>query len=181
MIFYGIRRHYRGVEQLLEPQNDSDMALLGYLAQAPAKTTVVVLVSQVNQLIARALSYAKGMNPSDIKAVNIKGDDRRLERLSEAWIRLGTDVPLSVIDSPYRELTKPVVEYVRSLNPGPEHTVTVVIPEFVVEHWWQALLHNQDALRLKGALLFMPWVAVISIPYRMSRHKAALKSQDAEE
>jgi amino acid transporter len=177
LVFYAIRHHYRRVQNALEPHTASDIDLLSFLAQAPARTTVVVLVSQVNQLVARALSYARGMNPSDIKAVNIKGDDRRLERLSEAWARLRSDVPLTVVESPYRELTKPVVAYVRSLNPGPDHTVTVVIPEFVAEHWWEVLLHNQDALRLKGALLFVPWVAVISIPYRMGKHDVEAPDQ----
>jgi hypothetical protein len=77
------------------------------------------------------------------------------------------DVPLVVVDSPYREFVRPAVEYVRSLRPSRQHTVTVIIPEFVVEHWWDNFLHNQNALRLKAALLAVPWVVVISIPFHI--------------
>jgi hypothetical protein len=80
---------------------------------------------------------------------------------------MGIDVPLRAVESPYREFTRPAVEYVRSLEPGPDHTVTVIIPEFVVEHWWDNFLHNQNALRLKAALLGVPWVVVISIPFHI--------------
>ncbi len=71
------------------------------------------------------------------------------------------------MESPYREFVKPALAYVRSLEPGPDHTVAVVIPEFVVEHWWENLLHNQNALRLKGALYLIPWVVVMSIPLHL--------------
>ncbi len=57
-------------------------------------------------------------------------------------------------------------------SPGRKHTVTVIIPEFVVEHWWENFLHNQNALRLKGALLGVPWVVVISIPFHIGEHQA---------
>jgi hypothetical protein len=73
-----------------------------------------------------------------------------------------------VVESPYREFIKPAVNFVRSLEPSPDHTVTVVIPELVVEHWWEALLHNQDALRLKASLLRVPWVVVMSIPLHVA-------------
>jgi hypothetical protein len=72
-----------------------------------------------------------------------------------------------VVDSPYREFIRPAVDYINSLHPGPNHTVTVIIPEFVVEHWWENFLHNQSALRLKGALLGVPWVVVISVPFHV--------------
>jgi hypothetical protein len=74
------------------------------------------------------------------------------------------------VDSPFREFIRPAVEYVRSLRPGSKHTVTVIIPEFVVEHWWDNVLHNQNALRLKAALLGVPWVVVISIPFHIGAH-----------
>ena len=89
----------------------------------------------------------------------------------------GPDVSLEVVESPYREFIKPAVAYVRSLKPGPDHKVTVVIPEFVVEHWWEVFLHNQDALRLKGALYVVPWVVVINIPL----HISAAKTQEPPE
>ncbi len=79
-----------------------------------------------------------------------------------------------MVESPYREFVKTAVAYVRTLEPSREHTVTVVVPELVVEHWWEGLLHNQDALRLKGSLLRLPWVVVMNIPLHVAaaRRKA---------
>jgi len=163
----GVRRHYDKVVGILEPANDSQLARLGALAQSEPRTTVVLFVSQVNELTARSLSFARALAPTDVHAVTIKGDDRRLQRLEDSWATIGTDVSLKVIESPYRELVRPAVEYVRSLHPSPDHVVTVIIPEFVVEHWWEAALHNQNAFRLKGALLLVPWVVVLSVPFHI--------------
>jgi amino acid transporter len=169
LIFAGIRRHYDRVGAALGTREKMEIQLLRYLAEAPPRTTVVLLVAQVNWLTARALSFARSLGAADIHAVTVRIDEARLKRLETDWAELDTGVELEALDSPYRELIRPVVAFVRSLDPGPEHLVTVVIPEFVVEKWWQAALHNQDALRLKAALLLVPWVAVISIPYRMRR------------
>jgi hypothetical protein len=78
-------------------------------------------------------------------------------------------VPLTVIDSPYREITRPVIDYVKSLRQNaPRDVVTVFIPEYVVGKWWENLLHNQSALRLKGRLLFEPGVMVTSVPWQLA-------------
>ena len=82
-------------------------------------------------------------------------------------MQLGVDIPLQVIDSPYREFVRPAVDYVKSLKPSPKRWVSVVIPELVAEHWWEELLHNQDALRLRMALQRVPWVGVMSVPLHM--------------
>jgi hypothetical protein len=134
----------------------------------------VLFVAQVNELTARALSLGMGLSPDDFHAATIAGDPGALARLQRTWEDMEIDVPLVVVDSPYREFIGPAVEYVRSLKPGPRHTVTVIIPEFVVEHWWDNFLHNQNALRLKAALLGVPWVVVVSIPFHIG-------APDAEE
>jgi hypothetical protein len=162
-----VRRHYDKVAGMLEPADESQLERLGVLAQSEPRTTVVLFVSQVNELTARSLSFARALAPTDVHAVTIKGDDKRLHRLEDSWATMGTAVELKVIESPYRELVRPAVEYVRSLRPGPDHVVTVIIPEFVVEHWWEAALHNQNAFRLKGALLLVPWVVVLSVPFHI--------------
>jgi len=167
-IFYVVRRHYDRVARVLEPQNEQDLADLGLVATAHPNTTVVLFVAQVNSMTARALSVARALAPDGAHAVTISNDSERLERLQAAWEKMGVDVPLEVVDSPFREFVKPAVAYVRSLSPSPEHAVTVVIPEFVVEHWWEEFLHNQDALRLKAALLRVPWVGVMSIPLHIA-------------
>ncbi len=163
-----VNRHYQRVSSLLGPAAPSEYGRLGLVAMARPRTSVVMFVSQVNELTARSLSFARAVAPDDIHAVTIKGDDKRLEMLEDAWTAMGIDVPLEVIESPYRELVRPAVDHIRSLEPGPEHMVTVIIPEFVVEHWWEAALHNQNAFRLKAALLLMPWVVVLSVPLHLS-------------
>ena len=109
----------------------------------------------------------RGLSPDDFHAVTIASDPEQVLALQRTWQEMDINIPLVVVDSPYREFIRPAVEYVRSLQPGPDHTVTVIIPEFVVEHWWENFLHNQNALRLKGALLGVPWVVVISIPFHI--------------
>ena len=71
-----------------------------------------------------------------------------------------------MVASPYREVTNPILDYVRNIRTeSPRDVVTVYIPEYVVGHWWEQILHNQSALRLKGRLLFTPGVMVTSVPY----------------
>ncbi len=165
--FYTVRRHYVRVARFLEPQNPEQLERLGRVAVSRPKTTVVLFVSQVNELTARSLALGRGLSPDDFHATTIASDPERVMALQRTWAEMEIDVPLLVVDSPYREFTRPAVEYIRSLHPGPKHTVTVIIPEFVVEHWWENFLHNQNALRLKAALLGVPWVVVISIPFHI--------------
>lgn len=132
------------------------------------RTTVVLFIAQVNAMTARALAVAHALSPNDLRAVTISNDPERLERLQTAWHGLEMSVPLHVVESPYRAFVSLAVEYVESLEPSPEHAVTVVIPELVVEHWWEAFLHNQDALRLRAALRRVPWVVILSIPLHIA-------------
>lgn len=102
--------------------------------QREPSTTVVLFVSQVNEIVARSLYFARALSPQDVRAVTVKGDDQRLARLEEQWAQMDSGIPLDVVHSPYRELVRPAVQYVRSLEPSPRHMVIVVIPEFVVKH-----------------------------------------------
>ncbi len=165
--FYRVRSHYLRVASFLAPQGEAQLERLGRVAVSRPRTTVVLFVSQVNELTARSLALGRGLSPDDFHAVTIGSDPPSVLSLQRTWAEMEIDVPLVVIDSPYREFTRPAIEYVRSLKPGRGHTVTVVIPEFVVEHWWENFLHNQNALRLKAALLRVPWVVVISIPFHI--------------
>jgi hypothetical protein len=165
--FATVRRHYQRVARFLEPQNPAQLERLGQVATSRPRTTVVLFASQVNELTARSLALGRGLSPDNFHAVTIASDPERVKALQRTWTEMGIDVPLVVVDSPYREFTRPSVEYIRSLRPGAKHTVTVIIPEFVVEHWWENFLHNQNALRLKAALLGVPWVVVISIPFHI--------------
>jgi amino acid transporter len=178
-LFYVVQRHYARVARILEPQNAMEMDELEQMAAARPHTTAILFVSQVNAITARSLSLARSMCPDDFRAVTVSSDPERIDVLKRTWERLAPDVVLEVVDSPYREFIKPAVAYIRALGPGPDHTVTVIIPEFVVEHWWENLLHNQNALRLKGALLLLPWVVVTSIPLHLTDRTPALpKAED---
>jgi amino acid transporter len=167
MIFYVVQRHYKRIAYFLEPQSPAQLERLGQVAISRPRTTVVLFVSQVNELTARSLALGRGLSPDDFHATTIASDPQRVMALQRTWQEMDINIPLVVVDSPYREFVRPALEYVRSLRPGPNHTVTVIIPEFVVEHWWENFLHNQNALRLKGALLRVPWVVVISIPFHI--------------
>jgi amino acid transporter len=153
--------------------------------QQPGRLDLVVLVSSVHKATLRAVQYARSLNPASLKAVSIQTEPGEAAKLTDVWGRLQVDVPLEVIDSPYRSLVEPVVRELRELHPNPEDAVGVVIPEFLVPHWWQSVLHTQTALWVKVALLFEPDVIVIDVPYRVGdpegrrskeRAAAALKS-----
>ncbi len=166
-VFYTVRRHYTRIAYFLEPQNPDQLEELGRVAISKPRTTVVLFVSKVNELTARSLALGRGLSPDDFHATTIASDPEQVLDLQRTWQEMEINVPLVVVDSPYREFIRPAVDYIKSLHPGPDHTVTVIIPEFVVEHWWENFLHNQNALRLKGALLGVPWVVVISIPFHI--------------
>ena len=136
----------------------------------PARNHAVVLVSQLHNPTLRALNYAKSIKAHTLTALYVEVDEAESRRLQEEWDRTGIDVPLKVIASPFREITKPVLDYVRRLreDAGSNDVVTVVIPEYVVGKWWEQLLHNQSALRIKAFLLFQPGVMVTSVPWHLS-------------
>jgi hypothetical protein len=98
--------------------------------------------------------------------------------MTREWSRRRLQAPLEIVDSPYRSLMEPVLREVRALRPNPSDAVAVVVPEFAVEHWWQALLHNQTAFLIKSALLFEPNVVVINVPYRLGRRKAGPQREE---
>ncbi|MGM0351997.1 APC family permease [Streptomyces sp. ECR3] len=134
----------------------------------PSRVLAIVLVSNVHKPTLRALAYARASKPDRLEALTVAVDHDETRALEEQWQRLGIDVPLKVLDSPYREVTRPVVDYVRSL--GRESTrdmVGVYIPEYVVGRWWENLLHNQSALRIKARLRFTAGVMVISVPWQL--------------
>ena len=114
----------------------------------------------------RAIAFAKASRPSSLEAVTVSVDEEETQRLVKQWDEAGIAVPLKVIASPYREVTNPILRYVKSLRTeNPRDIVTVYIPEYVVGHWWEQILHNQSAFRLKTRLLFTPGVMVTSVPF----------------
>jgi hypothetical protein len=157
----GIRRHYDTVSRELAPPADRPML--------PARNHAIVLVSKVHMPTLRALAYAQATRPDTLTAVTVNVDDNDTRALQAEWERREVAVPLTVIDSPYREITRPIIDYVKSIGRNsPRDVVTVFVPEYVVGRWWEHLLHNQSALRLKTRLLFEPGVMVTSVPWQLA-------------
>ena len=128
-----------------------------------------MLVSKLHKPTLRALAFAKAARPSTLEALTVDVDPDETERLVRAWEEADIGIPLKVVASPYREVTNPIIDYVKNLrSESPRDVVTVYIPEYVVGHWWEQILHNQSALRLKGRLLFTPGVMVTSVPYHLA-------------
>jgi hypothetical protein len=169
MLMSGIRRHYARVADELTVA-DEDTVL-------PAHNYAIVLVSRLHLPTMRALAYAKATRPDTMEAVTVNVDERDTRELMTRWATEDFHVPLKVLESPYREITRPILEYVRRVRKdNPRDVVTVFIPEYVVGRWWEQILHNQSALRLKGRLLFQPGVMVTSVPWQLaSSDKARAK------
>jgi len=161
VLMRGIRTHYDRVAVELEP-DEEEYAL-------PARNHAIVLVSKIHKPTLRAVAYARATRPSTLEAVTVAVDAEEAAGLEEEWDALDLPVPLKILDSPYREITRPILDYVRNVRrKSPRDVVSVYIPEYVVGHWWEHVLHNQSALRLKGRLLFQPGVMVISVPWQLA-------------
>ena len=160
-----IRKHYDTVARELEssrPPRRTRMVL-------PSRNHAIVLVSKLHLPTLRALAYARATRPDMLEAITVSVDDGETRELVHKWEDSDITVPLKVIASPYREITRPVLDYVKRVSKeSPRTVVTVFIPEYVVGHWWEQVLHNQSALRLKGRLLFEPNVMVTSVPWQLS-------------
>jgi amino acid transporter len=165
VIMKSIQKHYNTVARELEEQAaaEADNMVL------PSRNHAIVLVSKLHLPTMRALAYARATRPDVLEAITVSVDDGETRALVHKWEDSDISVPLKVIASPYREITRPVLDYVKRVSKeSPRTVVTVFIPEYVVGHWWEQVLHNQSALRLKGRLLFEPNVMVTSVPWQLS-------------
>ena len=163
VIMNGIQQHYVRVRRELAVSEDSaDDQML------PSRVHAVVLVSKIHKPTLRAIAYARATRPSLLEAITVDVDPDETKALLDEWDRRDIPVPLKVLDSPFREITGPVVEYVKSVRRGsPRDVVMVYIPEYVLGRWYEQLLHNQSALRLKSRLYFTPGVMVASVPWQL--------------
>jgi hypothetical protein len=165
--FFNIHRHYIRVKSILAASR------VDFLS--PRKNRVVVLISGIHSGVIQALTYAKTIaEHGEVEALTVDFPDEHgrdsaaLEKLRADWPRYCEGIPLRVLRSPYRKVVEPVVaELDRMRRVEPEYTLTVILPEFVTRHWWESLLHNQTAWRLKAVLFAKPKTVVISIPYHL--------------
>jgi amino acid transporter len=134
----------------------------------PPNNHAIVLISRLHLATMQAIAYAKATRPTTLTALTINIDNTDTKHLLDEWTAHDLDIPLVILDSPYREITRPILEYIRERRrAGPRDVVTVFIPEYVVGRWWEQLLHNQSALRLKTRLLFEPGVMMTSVPWQL--------------
>ena len=159
VLFRVTRRHYDIVA--------SQLTLRGWQRQARRHNTVLVPISGIQRAVVGAVDYARTLS-SDVRAIYVNLDTSATEHLKREWEQWGDGVPLVVLQSPYRSLMEPLLDYIERVSAEqPEGYVTIVLPEFVPARWWHHLFHNQRALLIKGALLFKPNTVVTSVPFHL--------------
>jgi amino acid transporter len=160
VLMKAINGHYSHVAEQLIPDTDS--------RTLPSKVHAVVLVSKVHKPTLRALAFARATRPDALTALTVNVDDAETRALQAQWERYDIPVPLTVVESPYREVTRPVLDYVKAIRrESPRELVVVFVPQYVVGHWWENVLHNQSALRLRARLQFQPGVMITTVPWQL--------------
>jgi hypothetical protein len=151
----------------LLPEERASVALHADRPLEPERTVVLVPVSGINDATTRAVVYAKSLRPSAVEALFFGTDPAEETRIVEEWGAAGMDIPLSVVEAPFRDYGAPLLQEVRRHTVREDTVVTVVLPEIVVRHWWEQPLHGQTALFFKRLLIFEPRVVVTSVPFRL--------------
>jgi amino acid transporter len=161
MLFTTTRRHYDHVA--------SELTLRDWEPDPVGRHVVLVPIGGIQRAVVKALRYARSLG-ADVRAVYVELDPASANALRGQWDRWGQGVALAVLESPYRSLLEPLLDYIEQIQrEDPAAYVTVILPEFVPHRLWQHLLHNQHALLIKGALLFRPNVVVTSVPFHLGR------------
>jgi amino acid transporter len=177
LLFRGIHKHYTqaAVELAAETPIDPD----------EISHQVIVPIASLNQVALQTLAYARSIarSPGDVvSAVHVTDDPDAAETLRLQWEEWQCGVELTIIESPYRSLVSPLLAYIDAMHAQhPDKTLTVILPEMVPAHWWEQVLHNQTALRLKAALLFRPGVVVADVPYHLRRKRVSVAADAAHE
>ncbi|HET8795429.1 MAG TPA: APC family permease [Arthrobacter sp.] len=175
LIMYSIHRHYENVARELAVGEDHSARAL------PSRVHAVILVSHVRKPVMRALAFARASRPSKLDAIIVDVDPEETQRTLEDWQRLEIPVPITVLASPYRDTTTPILDYIKNTRrDSPRDLIVVYIPEYVVGKWWEQLVHNQTALRIKTRLHFEPGVMVASVPWQLSSSENIKRYQDLE-
>lgn len=160
LLMSAINRHYRRTDQRLQAPPGG--------ITLPSRVHGVVLVSRLHAPAIQALAYARATRPSTLVAVHVQTDRSDVEALQREWLERAIPVPLVILDSPYRDITSAFIEYVRTIRrESPRDIVCIFISEYVVGHWWETLLHNQSALRLRVRLRLERGVVVTSVPLQL--------------
>jgi amino acid transporter len=160
-VFKATRRHYDHVA--------SQLTMRGYTPQPRIHNTVLMPIGGIQRAVVEALRYAETLS-DDVRAIYVDVDPAGTEQIRKDWETWGGKVQLVILESPYRSMMEPLLEYIEQVeNERQDDYVTVILPEFVPAKWWQHLLHNQRALLIKGALLFRPNTVVTSVPFHLAK------------
>src|SRR6185312_1338603 len=173
LIMWSIRAHYDNVAKELAVDEDSSPRAL------PSRVHAVLLVSHVRKPVLRALAYARASRPSRLDAITVDSNAEETAHTVADWEKLEIPVPLTVLASPYRETVTPIMDYIKNMRrDSPRDLIVVYIPEYVVGKWWEQLVHNQTALRIKTRLHFEPGVMVASVPWQLASSNSARRYQE---
>lgn len=171
LVFGRIKRHYDRIDAALQAPD-------GYKARRRTHT-VVVLVGRVHIGVLDSIAYARSMHPDRLVAVSVVSNPEEQERISAAWERYDIPIDLRTIFSPFRELQRPILRFIDEYDAEVEDDfVTVVLPEFVLDHWWEQLLHNQSALLLRTRLRARPHTVVTSVPFHLTKNEVLSGTPD---
>jgi hypothetical protein len=174
ILFRGIHAHYTQAATELAAETPIDPDEISH--------QVIVPIASLNQVALQTLAYARSIarGADDVvNAVHITADGEEAETLRLQWEEWQCGVQLTIIESPFRSLVGPLLAYIDAMHAQhPGKTLTVVLPEMVPAHWWEQVLHNQTALRLKAALLFRPGVVVADVPYHLRRQRTFVPKMD---
>jgi amino acid transporter len=160
VLLRGINKHYRTMDRLLQMPPGEKVRR--------RTNTVIVLVGRITRGSMTALAYARSLHPDRLVALSVAANGEEQERIGREWEEHQIPVELAILYSPYRELSRPIMRYVDELDSTDnDDFLTVIIPEFALEHWWQQLLHNQSALVLRTRLRNRPNTIVTSVPFHV--------------
>jgi len=157
-LMLGVNRYYRDVDKEIEADTTTRFGADGDHA--------VVLVGKLNKPVLKALDYAIAARHKTIEAIHVSIDDAATEELERQWREHNIKIPLRVLDSPYRDISVPLIKYIKAcrINNGSE-VVTVYTPQFIVGHWWEYLLHNHKARRIRHKLMLVHGVMIVLVPW----------------
>ena len=171
-VFVVIRRHYEWYESVIKLDERAPSATLptaSAIDPNARRDIVIVPVDAVNQITAGAIAMAREIS-GNVSAVHLSDDWEDAERFRQGWAELMPEIPLLVIESPYRAFAAPMLAYIDSLDhSNPDRAITVILPGFKAHHWWENLLHNQAIRRLKPFLSAYPNVRVVDFIYDVPR------------
>ncbi len=139
----------------------------------PERIEALVFVASPHDAAVRAVNYALSLNAHTIRAVFLATEPEEAPEVLRGWADRGIEVPLDVVEAPFRDLGPPLLEEVRRVTAQPGTVAAVILPEFLVTRWWHRLLHNNRALFIKRQLLFEPRVILSSVPYQLGRSDGA--------